>query len=79
MPHFDCLYSSVQATKTYPVQVHNSVKLFINEISKIRDNMSSICLTVQSDIIHSNKRKTREDPSVTKIIILLEVYDILIT
>lgn len=81
MPHVDCLYSSVQARKTDPVQVNNSVNLFINEINKIRDNMSSICSTVlnQSDIIHSNKRKTSEDPNITKRIIALEVCDILIT
>ena len=30
MPHVDCLYSSVQARKTDPVQVNNSVTLFIN-------------------------------------------------
>ncbi|KAE9536827.1 hypothetical protein AGLY_006889 [Aphis glycines] len=77
MPHVDCLYSSVQARKTDPVQVNNAVKSFINEIIKIRDNMSSICSTVfnQSDInyiIHSNKRKTNEDPNTTKRIIALE-------
>ncbi|KAE9522185.1 hypothetical protein AGLY_017445 [Aphis glycines] len=84
MPHVDCLYSSVQARKTDPVQVNNAVKSFINEIIKIRDNMSSICSTVfnQSDInyiIHSNKRKTNEDPNTTKRIIALEVCDVLIT
>jgi len=43
--------------------------------------MSSICSTVlnQSDIIHSNKRKTSEDPNITKIIIALKVCDVLIT
>uniref|UniRef100_A0A2S2QB71 Zinc finger MYM-type protein 1 n=1 Tax=Sipha flava TaxID=143950 RepID=A0A2S2QB71_9HEMI len=43
--------------------------------------MSSICSTVlnQSDIIHSNKRKTSEDPNITKRIIALGVCDILIT
>jgi len=40
MPHVDCLYSSVQARKTDPAQVNNSVKLCINEIKKIRNNMS---------------------------------------
>lgn len=81
MSHVDCLYSSVQARKTDPVQVNNAVKSFINEIIKIRDNMSSICSTVfhQSDIIHSNKRKTSEDPNTTKRIIALEVCDVLIT
>ncbi|KAL4126426.1 hypothetical protein QTP88_010648 [Uroleucon formosanum] len=81
MPHVDCLYSSVQARKTDPVQVNNSVTLFINEINKIRDNMSSICSTIlnQSEIIHSNKRKTSEDPNITKRTIALEVCDVLIT
>ena len=82
MPHVDCLYSSVQARKSDTVQVNNSVTLFINEINKIRDNMSSICSTVlnQSEIIHSNKTKTSEDPNITKRTIALEVKcDVLIT
>lgn len=43
--------------------------------------MSSICSTVlnQSEIIHSNKRKTSEDPNITKRTIALEVCDVLIT
>jgi len=81
MPHVNCLYNSVQARKTDPAQINDSVKLFINEINKIRDNMSSICSTVsnQSDIIHSNKRKTIEDPNIKKRVIALEVCDVLIT
>lgn len=81
MPHVDCLYNSVQARNTDPVQINHSVKSFINEIDKIRDNMSSICLTTsnQSDIIHSNKRKTTEDTSMTKKMNALEVCDVLKT
>lgn len=40
MPYVDCLYSSIQVRKTEPVPVNNSVKLFINEIIKIRNNIS---------------------------------------
>jgi len=81
MSHVDCLYSSVQARKTDPVQVNNSVKLFIGEINKIRENMSSICTSVlnQSDLPHSNKRKTSEDPNITKIIIAIKVCNVLIS
>lgn len=81
MPHIDCLYNSVQSKNTEPVQINNSVNIFIKEIKKIRNNMSMICLNVSkdSDMIYSMKRKTTEDTKTTKKHNAIEVCDILIT
>lgn len=43
MPHTDCLYNSVQSRNTDPVQVNNSVNIFMNEIKKIYNKISIIC------------------------------------
>lgn len=59
MPHVDILYNQLQKRETDSTTVKNNIDSFIKEISKIRNQMGTLC---EGNIVHSNnKRKHRGD------------------
>ncbi|KAL4153992.1 hypothetical protein QTP88_001825 [Uroleucon formosanum] len=59
MPHVDILYNQLQKRETDSTTVKNNINSFIKEISKIRNQMGTLC---EGNIVQSNnKRKHRGD------------------
>ncbi|KAE9522096.1 hypothetical protein AGLY_017515 [Aphis glycines] len=59
MPHVDILYNQLQKRETDSTTVKNNIDSFIKEISKIRNQMETLC---SGNIVqNSNKRKHRGD------------------
>lgn len=80
LPHADILYNQLQKTVTDPVQIHAAVTCFENAIYKERNNIETIDSEISENYaVQTKRRRTNENPYISKTIAAKEVCDTIIT
>ena len=57
MPHIDILYNQLQKRETNSTTVKNNIDSFIKEISKIRNQMGTLC---EDNIVKINNKRMKK-------------------
>jgi hypothetical protein len=78
MPHCDILYNQLQKTCMDAVEIQQCIKTFEDSIQKERNNIDSVQNEIPEAATQVKRRRTNEDPYLSKILGAKEICDTII-